>query len=185
MWFIVFLVLVKLKGQEMRKFKTREAYRHTYAYYFSDGTMQTIEVSDEVTLGDIAFLHQLDDDEVDRERRHKYLVPSYIEGFSTTDEECLPTNPLLVEDKTPIEILIQYENGKEREKVHQALHQAMESLTSKQKRTIEKIFYQGMRQAEVAREEGVSKMKISDRLTSAYKKIKKELKIFQKNTLLS
>jgi RNA polymerase sigma factor (sigma-70 family) len=170
----------------MRKFKTRQVDRHTYVYYFSDRTIQTIEVSDVVTLEDIAFLHQLDDEEVDRERRHKYLVPSYIEEFSTTDEDdCLPTNLLLVEDKTPIEILTQYENGEEREKVYQALHQAIENLTPKQKRTIEKVFYQGMRQAEVAREEGVSKMTISDRLTSAYKKIKKELKIFQKKTLLS
>ncbi|USI64657.1 hypothetical protein LMK05_07360 [Lactococcus petauri] len=60
-------------------------------------------MSNAVTLDDIAFLHQLDDEEIAQERRHKHLVPSYLEEFSRNNEnDHLPTNLLLVDETTPL-----------------------------------------------------------------------------------
>jgi RNA polymerase sigma factor (sigma-70 family) len=163
----------------MRKFKTGKTYRNMYTYYFLDGKKQRIEVNDEVSEKDIALLHQLDDEEIDRERRHKYLVPSYLEEFSINDD--LPTNPLLVDLRTPSEILKNFEKKEQKEKMIQALFEAIKTLTPKQRKTVEAIFYEGLNNSQLARKEGVSEMAIRCRLKVIYKKLEKNiLKIIEK-----
>lgn len=57
------------------------------------------------------------------------------------------------------------------------LHRAIENLSPKQKDLIFKIFWEGMKAADVAREEGVDKSAIAKRLLRIYEHIKKNLKI--------
>ncbi|WP_339011776.1 sigma factor-like helix-turn-helix DNA-binding protein [Lactococcus garvieae] len=160
----------------MKNIRTKKSHRETYRYYFADGTTQLIEISDEVTAADIALLHQLDDEEVNAEHRKRYNVPSYLEDFSYDNEnEQFSTHPLLVEDRTPLNLLSQYEKREQKEKKLRALKKALKKLTPNQRQTIEKIFYKGMNQFELAREEGTSRAAIFYRLNGAYKKLRKEI----------
>ncbi|WP_051221168.1 RNA polymerase sigma factor [Eremococcus coleocola] len=54
------------------------------------------------------------------------------------------------------------------------LNEALETLDENQRELIEKVFFEGVSQADIAREEGVSKTAIHNRLKRIYEKLKKE-----------
>lgn len=173
-FFIVFLSVVKLKGQKMRKFKTRAAYREAYTYHFSDGRTKTIEGGDGVTLEDIAFLHQLDDEEIDRERRENYHIPVHYGNFKQFDRE---EYTILGSETSALEVFQESKMNKKakQEQLVKKLKIAISQLTSKQQATIQKIFYIGMNNSELAREEGVSEGAIRHRLSKIYEKLRKNI----------
>lgn len=55
------------------------------------------------------------------------------------------------------------------------LKKAMQTLTPIQKRTVYKLFVKNMSQAEIAREEGLTKMALTYRVAGIYAKLKKYL----------
>lgn len=154
----------------MRKYKTNPKYRKSYRYYFVDGSFREMKANDDVTSEMIAFLHQLDDEEVDRERRNQYRTPIHYEDFLKKWNP--QDNPLLIDRRTPWERLVCAEERRNQYKVIQQLHLGIQTLTPKQRKTIHQIFYEGKTQVEVAREEGVGKMAIHDRIRGALKKLK-------------
>lgn len=147
----------------MRKFKTNSKYRDVYRYSFVDGSSKEIGVDEEVTEEDIALLHQLDDEEVNAERRESYHIPIHYGYFKAFDRE---GNRLLGVELSPIERFWQEQNH-DREKQEQLLQKLRESITTltpNQQNLIKKIFYEGKTQAEISREDGVSKMAITNRM---------------------
>lgn len=149
----------------MKKYKTNPKYRNTYRYYFVDGKSQEIVVSDEVTAEDISFLHQLDDEEVDRERRENYRVPIHYEEYDFDDEnDDLPTNPFLIDTKTPWDEMNREKVLIRETLILQRLHIAISELTPLQQELIQRIFYEGKSQADIAREDNVSRMAITNRM---------------------
>ena len=56
----------------------------------------------------------------------------------------------------------------------EVLKKALETLDENQRALIEKVFFEGVPQADIAREEGVSKTAIHNRLKHIYEKLKKE-----------
>ncbi|MDG4983913.1 hypothetical protein OGZ51_07130 [Lactococcus lactis] len=158
----------------MRKFKTRAAYREAYTYHFSDGRTKTIEGGDGVTLEDIAFLHQLDDEEIDRERRENYHIPVHYGNFKQFDRE---EYTILGSETSALEVFQESKMNKKakQEQLVKKLKIAISQLTSKQQATIQKIFYIGMNNSELAREEGVSEGAIRHRLSKIYEKLRKNI----------
>lgn len=167
----------------MKNYRTLLKYRETYRYHFVNGDMKEIFPNDSVTSDDIAFLHHLDDEEVNQEHRQRYIAPlSYDQSLDLEELDC---DPLFWDEHDGLEKLLRDESEQAKAQLILNLHEAMKSLTLKQKRTIDKIFYQGMSQSEVAREEGISKASVTDRLAAAFLKLRKNLKKISKNTLLS
>ncbi len=158
----------------MKKYKTNPKYRNTYRYYFVNGKSQEIVESDEVTAENISFLHQLDDEEVDRERRENYHIPVHYGSFKPFDRE---ENHLLGAELSPIELFWKTQNhDRERyEEFLQKLREAIKKLTPKQQLTIQKIFYEGMNNSELAQEEGVSETAIRHRLIKIYTNLRKNI----------
>ena len=165
----------------MRIYKTSMKNRETYRYHFANGDSQEIVVNDEVTAEDIAFLHSLDDKWVDQERRASYLAPISYDDFVCDEDNTFESNPFLVDERNGLNIILQDETQGERAQLFEALHEAMKKLTVKQKRTIEKIFYQGLSLIELAREDKVDKSAITYRLRGIYKKLRKEINYYFEN----
>jgi DNA-directed RNA polymerase specialized sigma24 family protein len=55
------------------------------------------------------------------------------------------------------------------------LNRAIKELTEKQELTIQKIFYEGMNNSELAREEGISETAIRHRLIKIYANLRKKI----------
>ena len=55
------------------------------------------------------------------------------------------------------------------------LYQAIKHLKPQQRELLRKVFWQGMKQVEIAREEGLAKNTISDRMTRIYQRLRKNL----------
>ncbi len=168
----------------MKNFRTKKSNRETYRYYFVTGDMNEIKVNDEVMTSDIALLHQFDDEEVNAEHKTRYHVVYYLEDFLNEDKGA-ENHPMLVDNRHPLEEILDGENQEMRAQLFEVLHQALEKLTPKQRETVDKIFYQGLSAIEIARQEKLDKSAITYRLRGAYKKLKKEIeKNFEINTQL-
>jgi RNA polymerase sigma factor (sigma-70 family) len=160
----------------MRKFKMSKKYRGTYVYRFVDNTIFEIKVNDDVTPQDITFLYQLDDEEVDRDRREQYHVPYFYDEISAQEEDNENWKfPTILDERTPLSALLEQENSKEREQLFVKLNRAIKELTEKQELTIKKIFYEGMNNSELAREEGISETAIRHRLIKIYANLRKNI----------
>ncbi|CDG03761.1 Sigma-70, region 4 type 2 [Lactococcus lactis subsp. lactis A12] len=155
----------------MRQYKTSSKRRETYKYYFVDGTIKNVEVENEVTSQDIAQLHQWDDEVFDANRREDYHVSVHYESVSEVNDE---KNLLLIDEISPLDILIQREEASEHSYLLQKLRFALQNLTPKQQATLEKVFVQKMSYTAIAKEEGVGESAIRSRLNKIKKKLKKK-----------
>ncbi|MDR0298775.1 MAG: sigma-70 family RNA polymerase sigma factor [Streptococcaceae bacterium] len=164
----------------MKNFRTKKSNRETYRYYFVTGDRNEIEVTDDVMASDIALLHQFDDEEVNAEHKTRYHVAYYLEDFLNEDKGA-ENHPMLVDNRHPLAEILDGEDQEMRAQLFEALHQALETLTAKQKIAIEKIFYQDKTQLEIAREEHVGRTAIEQRLEQALKKLRKN---FKKDTVI-
>ena len=58
---------------------------------------------------------------------------------------------------------------------YSALHHAIEQLRPQQRELLRRVFWEGVRQAEIARQEGVLESTISERMRRIYQRLKKFL----------
>ena len=127
----------------------------TIRYIFSDGTASEIEVTDEFYTLYAELVQQEKRNHWKETRRHislEYLNENGIDFAS-------PAADLL-------SVLIQQEDEKQ-------IHKAMATLSDKQKRLVQAVFYEGKSLREIARQVGISHQALSKQLATIYKKIKK------------
>lgn len=162
----------------MRKNKTSQAQRGFYRYYKANGTVEDIFVSGEVSPEDIRRLHEFDDEEFDANRRESYHVPIHYETtFELDERESFGEKSILMDDALcPLDLLVEAEKEKDRADLTWRLQEAVKSLTPKQQETIRKVFVERRSNADIAREEGVSKMAITNRLKKIYANLEKKIK---------
>lgn len=158
----------------MKNFRTKKSNRGTYRYYFVTGDMNEIEVSSEIKDSDIALLHKFDDEEVNMEHKNSYHGLCYLEDF-LDDDKGLENHPVLVDNRHPLEEILEGENQELRGQLFGVLHQELEKLTPNQRKTVDKIFYEGLNHSELAREEGVSETAIRHRLRKIYSRLRKNI----------
>ena len=127
----------------------------TIKYRFADGTTSEIEVTDEFYTLYAELVQQEKRNHWKETRRHismEYLNENGIDLAS-------PAADLL-------SVLIQQEDEKQ-------IHKAMATLSDKQKRLVQAVFYEGKSLREIARQVGISHQALSKQLATIYKKIKK------------
>ena len=90
-------------------------------------------------------------------RRHQSLDKSLEHGFDVIDKN------------------LDLENRVFREIEAEKLHNALIELTSEQRRLVERIYFKEEKQTDIARELGIDKTSLRDRLKVIYKKLKKFL----------
>lgn len=167
-----FLVLGR-KDKKMKNIRTKKSNRETYRYYFVNGERSEIAVSDEVSPSDIELLHQFDDEEVNAEHRNQYRGTVYLEEvFQYQHNEIIPE---LIDKRDALYTILDGDGMQERERLFEALHEAILNLTPKQQQTINKIFYQEMNQSELARQEKVSETAIRHRLEKIFNNLRKNI----------
>ena len=82
----------------------------------------------------------------------------------------------MVDEQSNIESIFEEKESEEQTKaLIKKLKQAMTELTPTQKRTVYKLFVKNMTQAEIAKEEGLSKAAITYRVNGIYSRLKKLL----------
>jgi RNA polymerase sigma factor (sigma-70 family) len=74
-----------------------------------------------------------------------------------------------------IDLSIDIEAAVEEQEMTRDLYKALMELLPQQRELIQKIFYEGMSIAQIARDDGVSESAIRDRINRIYKKLKKYL----------
>ncbi|MGX9818210.1 sigma factor-like helix-turn-helix DNA-binding protein [Lactococcus lactis] len=158
----------------MKKFKTNLKYRDTYRYSFVDGSSKEIVVDDEVTAENIAFLHQLDDEAVDAERRESYHIPIHYGYFKAFDRE---ENHLLGAELSPLELFWKAQNHdrKKQEQLFQKLRDAIITLTPNQQKLIQLIYFEGKSLTEVAKNDDVYVSSIHKRLKRIHHQLRKKM----------
>jgi len=129
----------------------------TIRYEFCDGTVNEVEVSDE-----LCALH---DEMVQLEKRNhwkntrRHISLEYLNRYEIDIEES---------DSDPLVKLIKSEDTEK-------LHKAITYLSLKQRVLIEKIFFGDMTMTAIAEQENVSQQAISKQIAVIYKKLKKLL----------
>lgn len=125
-------------------------------YQFANGDFSEIEVSEE--LGELLLALDQQERNNDRKetRRHDSLEGMAYEGAAFT-----------AADDTAGEALLELDA--------QRLRRAMEALPPRQRDLLRQIYFENRSIASIAREEGVSKQAVHDRLGRILKKIKKDL----------
>ncbi len=128
-----------------------------YKYVDAFDQIQEITVSKEV-LDTVRELDKQDKlDERRETRRCQSLEASMENGFD------------LIDDTADIDVII---DKKER---YKALYSALAKLPAKQRELIQKVFFEGISQAEIARREDVSRVAIAIRLQKILAKLRKLL----------
>ena len=127
-------------------------------YKFVDGTMNAVEVTDELYL-----IHlQLTKEEISNNRRETRRHTSL---YYFTDMG------IDFEDKR-IDILAEIIRKENAERVHKALL----TLSNKRRKLVYKVFYEEMSMRSIARERGVSHSSISQQMATIRKRLKKQLR---------
>lgn len=161
----------------MKKYKSSKKNQGTYTYVWVDGTTTTLVAGqDGVTEAFIEFLHEMDNESFNAQRREKRKAPKYIEDIFSEDvpddKNCL----LCDSHYDPAEMMQEKAEAEECERQRVKLHEALNTLPEKQKRTIEKLFFEGKSLVEVAVEEGVSGVAVIKRRDAALVNLKNFLK---------
>ena len=127
-------------------------------YKFVDGTMNAVEVTDELYL-----IHlQLTKEEISNNRRETRRHTSL---YYFTDMG------IDFEDKR-IDVFAEIERKENAERVHKALL----TLSDKRRELVHKVFYEEMSMRLIARERGVSHSSISQQMATIRKRLKKQLR---------
>lgn len=127
-------------------------------YKFVDGTMNAVEVTDELYL-----IHlQLTKEEISNNRRETRRHTSL---YYFTDMG------IDFEDKR-IDIFAEIERKENAERVHKALL----TLSDKRRELVHKFYYEEMTMRSIARERGVSHSSISQQMATIRKRLQKQLR---------
>ena len=145
----------------MKKFTTQITKNNKTKSIFvivDNKTAKILEKSDEKVRHEyIVGEHQIYLNELKETRRHQSMDAVLESGHEFEDEE------LSIEEK-----YIEKEN-------YEALHKAISSLSKEQQWLISEVYFKGRPQVEIAKELGILKSSLNDRLSRALKKIKKFL----------
>ncbi len=129
----------------------------TYTFTDADGKKQSANVQDSI-YGELTELDKQERLDDRREtRRCQSLEASMENGFDVID------------DTADIDVIL---DKKER---YKALYAALAKLPAKQRELIQKVFFEGISQAEIARREDVSRVAIAIRLQKILTKLRKLL----------
>lgn len=161
----------------MKDQKSSKKYQETYVYVGVDGReVEIIPGQDGVTKEFIELLHEMDREGINAERREKRKAPKYIEDIFSEDV-LNDKNCLLCDSRCdPAEMMQVKTDAEEHNRQLAKLQEALNALSEKQKRTIEKLFFEGKTLIEVAVEEGVSGVAVINRRDAALVNLKKFLK---------
>ena len=127
-------------------------------YKFVDGTINAVEVTDELYL----FHLQLTKEEISNNRRETRRHTSL---YYFTDMG------IDFEDKR-VDVFAEIVRKENTERVHKALL----TLTDKRRELVHKVFYEEMSMRSVARERGVTHAAISRQMATVRKRLRKELR---------
>ena len=167
----------------MRKFKTAQDNRTTYNYYSSKGKKITLtpgmvdDQGQELTEEMITILHDLDDDEVDANRREEYHCPVHYQAYKDGNgEESDDRNDYLADNSADLleQILASIQEQEHSDKLDR-LSNALSEMTDLQKDTVFKKFYRKMTNVAIAAEEGVSEAAIRNRLKKIFASLAKKI----------
>ncbi len=112
-----------------------------------------------------------------REEKQKEWRSEWNERYHTVSfDEIVEAGYDLADADSDIDRLCEEKDEMKRTKAMlKTLKKAMQTLTPIQKRTVYKLFVKNMSQAEIAREEGLTKMALTYRVAGIYAKLKKYL----------
>ncbi len=115
-----------------------------------------------------------------REEKQKEWRSEWNERYHTVSfDEIVEAGYDLADADSDIDRICEEKDEMKRTKAMlKTLKKAMQTLTPIQKRTVYKLFVKNMSQAEIAREEGLTKMALTYRVAGIYAKLKK---YFEKN----
>lgn len=172
------------KGRDiMRMFKTAAKNRTNYVYFTAEGKRITLtpgmadDHGQEVTEEFITILHEMDDCEVDANRREAYHCPVHYQGYADEEgDEAEDRNEYLVdhESDTLEQILASIQEQEHSDKLDR-LSNALAEMTDLQKFTVFKKFYRKMTNVAIAAEEGVSEAAIRNRLKKIFASLAKKI----------
>lgn len=130
----------------------------------ADGQKVYVEVTDEQA-------------KVYRDEYRKEWRTEWNERYHTTSlQGIVDAGHDMADDKADVESVFEEKENEEQTKtLIKKLRQAMTELTPTQKRTVYKLFVKNMTQAEIAKEEGLSKAAITHRVNGIYSRLKKLL----------
>lgn len=165
------------KGRDfMRKFKTAEKNRTNYVYYTAEGK-KIVLTPEDVDSTWIALLHDEDDEIMDADRREDYHVPVHYDAYSDGEGDDAADRNSYLEDDTfnPFEQLIRSMDAAEHDDKLQKLKTAIKTLQRQQQALIQKVFYDGRTNVDIAVEEGVTEAAIRNRLKKIYTNLAKNI----------
>ncbi len=112
-----------------------------------------------------------------REEKQKEWRSEWNERYHTVSfDEIVEAGYDLADADSDIDRICEEKDEMKRTKAMlKTLKKAMQTLTPIQKRTVYKLFVKNMSQAEIAREEGLTKMALTYRVAGIYAKLKKYL----------
>ena len=127
-------------------------------YKFVDGTMNAVEVTEDIYLIHLELLQQEKRNHWKETRRHTSLYYLIENGIDFEDKSA-----------DTLAIIIRRENT---ERVHKALL----TLSDKRRDLVCKVFYEEMTMRQIASQTGVSHTAISQRMKTIRKRLQKELR---------
>lgn len=123
-------------------------------YVFVTGEMAEIELVDDIAEATSEIRRENYNDERRETRRHNSLEQKMEQGFQFEDKS------------VAVDIIV------EKKETSKGLHNVLKKLLPQQKLLIEKVFFQDISIAQIARAEGVNEASIRTRLKKIYKKLK-------------
>ena len=130
----------------------------TIKYKFADGTTNEVEITEDIYLIHLELLQQEKRNHWKETRRHTSLYYFTDMGIDFEDKQT----------ENPLELYIRKENIA-------SIRKAMSYLTDKRRKLIHKVFFEEKTFRAIAREQGLSKSAISQRMKTIYKHLRKHL----------
>lgn len=133
----------------------------TINYTFSDGKIATFEVDERTALA----YEQIEDETRREEERARWRARKKLNSL----EELTDLGVQFVSnDLTPEQALIKNED-------YRRLHNALSKLPNEQRELIIRVYFKNEKQVDIAREQGVTRKAINNRLERIYAQLKKFL----------
>lgn len=130
----------------------------TIKYKFADGTTNEVEVTEEIYLIHLELLQQEKRNHWKETRRHTSLYCFTDMGIDFEDKRT----------ESPLDLYIRKENIA-------SVRKAILKLTDRRQELIEKAYFQEISFRAIAKEKGLSKSAISQRMKTIYKHLRKHL----------
>ena len=141
-----------------RAYKRRAFYMQIIIYKFVDGTMNTVEVTEDIYLIHLELLQQEKRNHWRETRRHTSLYYFTDMGIDFEDKR--------------IDLFAEIVRKENAERVHKALL----TLSDKRRDLVRKFYYEEMTMRQIASQESVSHTAISQRMKTIRKRLQKQLR---------